>query len=242
MTVTLCDDAATVGELAADRVAALLAERPDAVFGLPTGRTPIGMYECLVRRHGAGLDFSRATTFNLDEFVGLGADHPGSYHAYMAEHLFGHIDMAPERTHLLDGLATDPDAECARYETAIEAAGGIDLQILGIGGNGHIGFNEPAETLTASTHRVRLLEQSRIANALFFGGDVTQVPTEALSMGMGTILKARRILLLATGAGKQEAVHGTVRGGVTTKLPSSFLQLHPHVEIICDAEAAGRLG
>jgi glucosamine-6-phosphate deaminase len=242
VTVTLCDDATTVSELAADRVATVLADRPDAVLGLPTGRTPVGMYEGLVRRHGAGLDFSRVTTFNLDEFVGIGADHPGSYHAYMAEHLFDHVNMDAERVHLLDGLANDPDAECARYEAAIDAAGGIDLQILGIGGNGHIGFNEPAETLTASTHRVRLLDQSRLANAVFFGGDVTQVPVEALSMGMGTILKARRILLLATGSGKQDAVYGTVRGGVTTQLPSSFLQLHPHVEIICDVAAAGRLG
>jgi glucosamine-6-phosphate deaminase len=239
--VSLCDDAAAASELAASRVADLLTDRADAVLGLPTGRTPLGMYAALVEHHEEGLDFSRVTTFNLDEFVGIGPDHPGSYHAYMADHFFSQVNVDPDRVHLLDGLAADLDAECARFEEAIEAAGGLDLQVLGIGANGHIGFNEPADALTARSHRVRLLEESRAGNAVFFGDDVTRVPTEALSMGMGTILKARRILLLATGASKQGALRGTVHGLVTTRLPASFLQLHPHVEIICDREAAAQL-
>ncbi len=241
MIVSLCEDDAAVSDLAASRVADLLTEHPDVVLGLPTGRTPLGMYAMLVERHADGLDFSRTTTFNLDEFVGIGPDHPGSYHAYMAEHLFAHVNVRPERVHLLNGLAADLDAECSRFEQAIADAGGIDLQVLGIGSNGHIGFNEPAEGLVARTHHMRLLEPSRAANAVFFGGDVAQVPTEALSMGMATILKARRILLLVSGAGKREALRGTLHGPVTTHLPASFLQLHPQVEIICDAEAAADL-
>lgn len=238
MIVSLCAHADAVSELAATRIADLLTAQPSAVLGLPTGRTPIDMYADLVERHATGLDFSQATTFNLDEFVGIGPDHPGSYHAYMAEHLFGHVNATPDRVHLLNGLAVDLEAECDRYEAAILDAGGIDLQVLGIGANGHIGFNEPAEGLTARTHRVALLQASREGNAVFFNDDVRQVPAEALSMGMGTILKARRVLLLATGAGKREAIEAAVRGPVTTRVPASFLQLHPAVEILCDPEAA----
>lgn len=242
MIVSLCADADAISELAASRVADLLRARPTAVLGLPTGRTPIQMYAELVRLHEEeGLDFSQATSFNLDEFVGIGAENPGSYHAYMAEHLFGRVNLPAGRAHLLDGQAPDPDAECDRYEVAIVDAGGLDLQILGIGANGHIGFNEPAEGLSARTHRVTLLPESREGNAVFFGGSVASVPREALSMGMGTILKARRLLLLATGAGKREAIAAAVRGPVTTRVPASFLQLHPAVEILCDADAAAGL-
>ncbi len=242
MIVSLCSDAAAISELAASRVADLLRARPTAVLGLPTGRTPIQMYAELVRMHKEeGLDFSQATSFNLDEFVGIGPDHPGSYHAYMAEHLFNHVNLPAQRAHLLDGLASDLDAECDRYEVSIVDAGGLDLQILGIGANGHIGFNEPADGLSARTHRVALLPESREGNAVFFGGRVADVPREALSMGMGTILKARRILLLATGAGKRDAIEAAVRGPVTTRVPASFLQLHPSVEILCDNDAAAGL-
>jgi glucosamine-6-phosphate deaminase len=239
--VSLCSHADAVSELAATRVADLLTAHPSAVLGLPTGRTPIQMYADLVERHDAGLDFSAVTTFNLDEFVGIGADHPGSYHAYMAEHLFSKVNVEAARVHLLDGLAPDLDAECDRYEAAILDAGGIDLMILGIGSNGHIGFNEPADGLTARTHRVTLLPASREGNAVFFGGDAANVPAEALSMGMGTILKARRVLLLATGPGKRDAIQAAVKGPVTTKVPASFLQLHPAVEILCDPDAAAGL-
>ncbi len=241
MIVSLCANADAVSELAATRVAELLASQPAAVIGLPTGRTPIQMYADLVARHAAGLDFSSATTFNLDEFVGIGPDHPGSYHAYMQEHLFGKVNLPRRNAHLLNGLAPDLDMECDRYEVAIADAGGLDLQVLGIGSNGHIGFNEPAAGLTARTHRVTLLQASREGNAVFFWNDVDRVPTEALSMGIGTILKARRLLLLATGAGKKDAIEAAVRGPVTTRVPASFLQLHPAVEILCDQDAAAGL-
>lgn len=242
MIISLCDDPQEVADLAAQRVADLLHDSPRAVLGLPTGRTPIAMYDQLADRHAAGeLDFSQVHTFNLDEFVGIGEDHPGSYRAYMRAHLFDRVNLPPAQAHVLDGLAVDPDAECTRFEEAIAAAGGVDLQILGLGTNGHIGFNEPADGLQARTHRVRLLEPSRKANAVFFGDDVSQVPTEAMTMGMGTILKSRRILLLVTGEGKAATVAAMLHGPITTQLPASFLQLHPEVELICDAAAASRI-
>lgn len=242
MILSLCDDAQEVADLAAQRVADLLHAVPRAVLGLPTGRTPILLYDHLAERHAGGtLDFSHVTSFNLDEFVGIGEEHPGSYHAYMRRQLFERVNMPRAHGHLLDGLAPDPDAECVRYEERIAAAGGLDLQILGLGANGHIGFNEPGDSLTANTHRMTLLPASREANATFFGGDAWQVPAEALSMGMGTILKARRLLLLVTGEEKASTVAAAVHGTVTTHLPASFLQLHAQVEIICDRAAASRL-
>lgn len=242
MIISLCDDPQDVADLAAHRVADLLHDSPRAVLGLPTGRTPILMYDLLAEQHTAGtLDFAQVSTFNLDEFVGIGEEHPGSYRAYMRRYLFDRVNLSAGQGHVLDGLASDPDAECARFEAAIDAAGGMDLMILGLGANGHIGFNEPADGLQASTHRVRLLEPSRNANASFFGGDPSQVPAEAMTMGMGTILKSRRILLLVTGGEKAATVGEMIAGPVTTQLPASFLQLHGHVELICDAEAAAAL-
>ncbi len=242
MIISLCDDPQDVADLAAQRVTDLLLDQPRAVLGLPTGRTPILLYDLLAERHAAGtLDFSQVTTFNLDEFVGIGEDHPGSYRAYMRRYLFDRVNLPHGRGHVLDGLAADPDAECERFEEQIAAAGGLDLQVLGLGANGHIGFNEPADTLSARTHRVTLLEPSRRANAGFFGGDLAQVPTEAMTMGMGTILKSRRILLLVTGREKAEAVSAMINGPLTTQLPASFLQLHAQVEVICDGEAASGL-
>lgn len=242
MIISLCDDAPDVADLAAQRVADLLQSTPRAVIGLPTGRTPILMYDRLAEMHAEGsLDFSEATTFNLDEFVGIGEDHPGSYHAYMARYLFDRVNLPRAQGHLLNGLAPDPDAECVRYEGEIAAAGGIDLQILGLGTNGHIGFNEPGDHLQARTHRVALLPASRAANATFFNGDAAQVPAEALSMGMGTILKARRLVLLVTGEAKAATVAAALHGPLTPHLPASFLQLHAQVEVICDSAAGARL-
>jgi glucosamine-6-phosphate deaminase len=240
--ISLCDDPQDVADLAAQRVADLLHDSPRAVLGLPTGRTPILMYDLLAEQHAAGtLDFAQVTTFNLDEFVGIGEHHPGSYRAYMRRYLFDRVNLAEGQGHVLDGLAADPDIECERFEAAIDGAGGMDLMILGLGANGHIGFNEPADGLQAATHRVRLLEPSRKANAGFFGGDPSQVPAEAMTMGVGTILKSRRILLLVTGGEKAATVGRMLSGPVTTQLPASFLQLHGHVELICDAEAAAEL-
>lgn len=239
MIISLCDDAQDVADLAAQRVADLLHTTPRAVLGLPTGRTPILMYDQLAERQAEGaLDFSEVTTFNLDEFVGIGEDHEGSYRAYMRRYLFDRVGLPPSRGHVLDGLAPDADAECRRFEDLIAEAGGIDLMILGLGANGHIGFNEPDASLQASTHRVTLLEPSRVANAGFFGGDPASVPAQAMTMGMGTILKARKILLLVTGSEKAPTVAAMLNGPVTTQLPASFLQLHRDVELICDGAAA----
>jgi glucosamine-6-phosphate deaminase len=190
--------------------------------------------------HGKA-DFSRVRTFNLDEFLGVGPSHPGSYRTFMEDHLFKHVGISPAQVNFLNGAAADPDAECVRYEEAIAAAGGIDLQILGIGTNGHIGFNEPARELKARTHRVRLQPETRRSNSALFGGDPAAVPAEALSMGMATILQARSIVLLATGRSKAGCVERVVNGPITTDLPASFLQLHHDVQIVLDEPAAGRL-
>jgi len=232
-----------VARALAARIATLLAVQPGAVLGLPTGRTPIPLYRELVRLHRTGrADFSRATTFNLDEFVGLERDDPRGYHGFMRRHLFDHINLEPRRTHLLNGAAPDLDKECVRYERAIEKAGGIDLQILGLGLNGHIGFNEPARALVAATHRTRLRQATRRANAALFGHRLRNVPAEALSMGMATILRAERIVLLATGASKARCVARMVDGGVTPRLPASFLQLHQDAEVWLDRAAAAKIG
>jgi glucosamine-6-phosphate deaminase len=223
----------------ARRVAQALASKPALVLGLPTGRTPVAAYGELRRLHAAGdADFGRATTFNLDEFAGISPSYPGSFRTFMERHLFQGINLSPARIQFLDGAAPDLDAECERYEAAIEAAGGIDLLLAGIGANGHIGFNEPGEALAARTHRVRLAESTRRDNAPLFGGDAAQVPREALSMGMGTMLKTGAIVLVATGARKARCVERAVRGPVSTQLPASFLQLHRHVELYLDRAAA----
>lgn len=226
----------------ARRIVGALAENPRLVLGLPTGRTPVGFYHELAVIAAAGhADFSQATTFNLDEFLGIPPSHPGSYRQYMKHHLFSRVNLRPEAIHVLDGSAPDPAAECARYERAIAEAGGIDIQILGIGTNGHIGFNEPASELQPRTHRVTLRPESRRSNAVLFDGDPHAVPTEALSMGMATILQARAIVLLATGRSKATCVARLVQGPITTTLPASFLQLHHNVDVMIDEAAAEAL-
>ncbi len=212
------------------------------MLGLPTGRTPIPLYRELVRLHQGGrADFSRATTFNLDEFIGLDSRNPRSYRVFMQRHLFDHVDVAPRRIHFLNGAARDVARECDRYERAIRRAGGIELQILGLGMNGHIGFNEPARALVARTHATRLTPGTRRANAALFGGRVSAVPREALSMGMATILQAERIVLVATGASKARCVERMINGPVTPRLPASFLQLHRNAAVWVDRAAAGNL-
>ncbi len=224
--------------LAAD-IARALDENPRLVLGLPTGRTPIPLYRELSALHRSGrMDVSRARTFNLDEFLGIAADDPRSYHAFMRRHLFDRVNIAAKRIHLLNGLARNVARECERYERAIARAGGIDLQILGLGANGHIGFNEPGRALVARTHRTRLSPSTRRANAGLFAGRMSDVPREALSMGMGTILRARRIVLIATGASKAGCVRRMIEGPVTPRLPASFLQLHSNTEIWLDSAAA----
>lgn len=226
----------------ATRIADAIRAKPDLVLGLPTGKTPVRLYHELVTlAKRKEIDFSRIRTFNLDEFLGISASHAGSYRTFMKEHLFAPAGIADEQVHFLNGAAADPQAECERYEDAIVAAGGIDVQILGIGTNGHIGFNEPARELQARTHRVRLKPETRRSNAALFGGDPEAVPPEALSMGMATILQARSIVLLATGRSKAGCIAKTVNGPITTRLPASFLQLHHDVEVVLDDGAAQRI-
>jgi glucosamine-6-phosphate deaminase len=226
----------------AARIAEMIRTKPDLVLGLPTGKSPVATYGELRRLHQAGdVDFRTVQTFNLDEFAGVSPSHPGSFRRFMDEQLFAHVNLQPSHIHFLDGAAADLDAECDRYEAAIAAAGGIDLQLLGIGSNGHIGFNEPGDTLIARTHRVALHDITRRDNAALFGGEPGRVPREALSMGMGTILKAGAIVLIASGERKASCVERTIRGPLTTHLPASFLQTHRRAELFLDRAAASRL-
>jgi len=239
--VTVFPDAHIAARVVAVRLANALRAKPNLVFGLATGRTPVALYEELARLTALrGLDWSQATTFNLDEFVGVNHEDPGSYRRFMEEHLFRHTNLRPERINFLRGGA-NPKEECQRYEGAISAAGGIDIQILGIGTNGHIGFNEPGPRLEARTHLVTLKPESRRSNAALFGGQLDRVPTEALSMGMATILQAESLILLAHGESKAGCIAAVVHGPLTTELPASFLQLHHDVDLILDTGAASAL-
>lgn len=239
MKITVLDSRDDVAAALAERVASTLRARPDAVLGLASGRTPVDGYAELRRMHASGTtDWSRASTFNLDEFAGIDSRHPGSFRTFMNHHLFEGVNLRAERIHFLNGVANDLNAECDRYEAAISAAGGIDLQLLGIGSNGHIGFNEPGDDLTVRTHRVRLMDSTRRDNAMLFDNDPSRVPAEALSMGIGTILRARRIVLVATGGKKAECIRQATSGGLTTRVPASMLQLHSEVELLLDRAAA----
>jgi glucosamine-6-phosphate deaminase len=240
--VTIFETATEASRALARRVADTLRRTPDLVVGLPAGRTPVETYTELCRLHSQGeANFSQATAFLLDEFVGLDASHAGSFRRFLTEHLLSGINLDPNRTFSLNGTASDPDIECERYEETIAAAGGLDLLLLGLGVNGHIGFNEPGETLAARTHRVTLLDTTRAENAGPFGGVSSRVPKEALSIGMGTILRGEAIVLIATGERKASAVAAMLRGPLTTKLPASFLQLHRRVEVYLDRAASAAL-
>ncbi|MEF3306486.1 glucosamine-6-phosphate deaminase [Paenibacillus sp. GYB003] len=229
-----------LNEAGAGIITGLVQTNPRAVLGLATGGTPVGIYEEIVKTHRKGMvSFKSATSFNLDEYVGIPEDHPESYHAYMKRHLFDHVDFAPERTHIPNGNASDLEQECARYNQLLDDAKQIDLQLLGLGHNGHIGFNEPDHALVSGTHIVKLKDETREANARFFNS-IDEVPTHALTMGVGTILKAKMILLVVRGADKAEIVHRALTGPITTECPASLLQTHPHVVVLLDTES-GRL-
>jgi glucosamine-6-phosphate deaminase len=235
------DDGTALARALAAKVCAAIAARPRLVLGLPTGRTPLPFYEELRRRSRAECaDWSQVRTFNLDEFVGP-AGVPGSYRAYMQRELFDHVDLWPGNIEFLRGDAPDLEGECERYEKALADAGGLDLIVLGIGANGHIGFNEPGPALEARTHRARLLPATRQSNAALFGGRLDQVPTEALSMGMATILQAREVVLIATGAAKAAVVARMLTGPIATEVPASFLQLHPQATVMVDRAAAAEV-
>ncbi|GIG38288.1 glucosamine-6-phosphate deaminase [Cellulomonas phragmiteti] len=231
-----------LARLAADAVERLLVARPDAVLGLATGSSPLAVYDELARRHAQeGLSFARARAFLLDEYVGLAADHPQRYRTVIDTELVSRVDLAPDAVHAPDGLAADLPAACAAYEEAIRAAGGVDLQLLGIGTDGHVAFNEPGSSLASRTRIKTLTRQTRQDNARFFDGDVDAVPTHCLTQGLATIMAARHLVLIATGRGKAQAVHQLVEGPVSALWPATVLQLHPHVTVLVDDAAAGRL-
>lgn len=237
MRVEVFDTYADLSGRAAALVSDLIGRRPNAVLGLPTGSTPVGFYEALTKTNAS---FRQVQTFNLDEYVGLPKTHPESYYTFMRRHLIDHVDLDQANCHIPDGMAGDPDAECRRYEGLIAAAGGLDVVVLGIGLNGHIGFNEPGSPWDARTRRVPLAEATRQANARFFGS-IDMVPREALTMGIGTILEAKQILLLASGEAKADIIRRTLEGEPDIAVPASALQLHPNVTFLLD-RAAARVG
>jgi len=227
---------------AARLVASAVKSNPAITLGLATGSTTLGMYQELVRWHRErSLDFSRVTTFNLDEYLGLSADHPESFHRFMRDHFFAHVNVAPEQIHIPDGsLTSDYDEYCASYEQAIRDAGGIDLQVLGIGRNGHIGFNEPTSSFASRT-RLKVLTAETIEDNRKSFAPGEDVPQCAITMGLGTILEARKILILATGAAKAQAVAHAIEGPITASVTASCLQLHPDVTFVIDEAAAAQL-
>ena len=240
MELIIADTYEDMSRVAADKIEAVIADDPACVLGLATGSTPIGLYADLVADCAAGtVSFADVTTFNLDEYRGLAHDHEQSYHYFMADNLFDHVDVDPASTHVPDGFDPDADAACAAYEQAIEAAGGISLQLLGLGHNGHIGFNEPAESFPVTTHCVALTESTIQANSRLFDS-IDEVPREAYTMGIGTIMKARRILMVVSGADKAEILEKCLFGPVVPEVPASALQLHPDVTVVCDAAAGAR--
>lgn len=241
MEIIIQDTPANACLMAAKVVANLIRRKPAAVLGLPTGTTPIPFYQELIRLHNKeGLDFSQVTTFNLDEYVGLSFRHPQSYHFYMQHQFFDHVNIPDANIHIPNGLATDIPAFCAEYEKKIHDAGGIDLQILGIGHDGHIGFNEPTSSLGSRTRIKTLTQQTRSDNARFFN-QPSDVPRHVITVGVGTIMESRECLMLAYGAKKADAVANMVEGPVTAMCPASVLQFHPHVKVIIDKAAAAKL-
>ena len=231
-------------ELAAEAAATLIASqimsKPDTVLGLPTGSTPVLTYRELIRMNREGVvDFSRVTTFNLDEYVGLDGNHPQSYRYFMNDNLFNHVNIDKANTNVPSGIG-DVEENAQAYEAAIAKAGGIDLQFMGIGRNGHIGFNEPADAYPDCTSNIELTESTIDANKRFFDS-ADEVPRKAISMGVGTIMRARKTLLIATGADKAEAVRTLVKGPISPKLPASALRMHANAVIVLDAAAASLL-
>jgi len=237
MEIIIQPDAESAAEMAARIFAELIHSKPKAVLGLATGSTPLPLYRKLVDRN---LDWSGITSFNLDEYIGVGPEHPQSYHAFMHGNLFEHVNIHPANIHIPDGMSTDPEAHCREYEEKIQSAGGIDLQLLGIGTDGHIGFNEPTSSLASRTRIKTLTSRTRKDNARFFGSE-DAVPFHVITMGIGTILDTRKTLLLATRKNKAQAVAQAVEGPITSMNPASALQLHPSAIFCLDEEAASEL-
>ncbi|MEP7111916.1 MAG: glucosamine-6-phosphate deaminase [Ilumatobacteraceae bacterium] len=241
MEVVILADAESVAMLVADSIERLVSSKPDAVLGLATGSSPMGVYGELVRRHRAGtLSFGCTKAFLLDEYIGLPRGHPESYQAFITRHFSGLVDIDPANVHAPDGAAADIDAACAEYESKIRAAGGVDLQLLGIGADGHLGFNEPTSSLASRTRVKTLAEQTRSDNKRFFG-DLADVPHHVVTQGIGTILDARHLVLIAIGDGKAEPLARAVEGPLASMCPASAIQLHPRTTVVVDEAAAAHL-
>lgn len=240
MKVIILKDYNEICKKAAQLFTKQIKNKKKSVLGLATGSTPIGVYNELIRKFQKGeLDFSEVVTFNLDEYYGLSPEHPQSYHFFMWNKFFEHINIKKENVHLLNGITENIDKECAQYEALIKKSGGIDLQVLGIGNNGHIGFNEPDISLNTRTHLVNLTVKTIRANSRFFN-IAQEVPKQAITMGIGTIMRARKIILLANGKRKAQVIEKTINSPITTKVPATVLQLHNDVTIIIDQEAASQ--
>ncbi len=241
MLVEVFPDYGAISDRAAEIVTNQIRKKPDSVIGLATGSTPLGLYQRLIRNHKEhGLDFSKITTFNLDEYVGLSPDHDQSYHYFMWTNLFSHVNVDPSCVYIPQGMADDIDGFCAWYEQKIEQAGGIDLQVLGIGGNDHIAFNEPGSSLGSRT-RIKTLTAKTITDNASFFDDPEQVPRYAITMGIGTIMDAKNLLLLGSGEGKAHAIKNTLEGPITAMVPATVVQLHQHAHILIDKAAAASL-
>ena len=242
MRVIRTKDARVAGRNTANIISAQVILKPDCVLGLATGSSPIGAYQQLIEWYNKGdIDFSQVRAVNLDEYVGLPADHPQSYAWFMRHNFFDHINIGPKNTNIPNGMEPDAQKECSRYDAIIEKLGGVDLQLLGIGPNGHIGFNEPSDAFVKGTHCVDLTEATIEANARFFDSE-DEVPRRAYTMGILGIVQAKRVVMIATGANKAKAIHDAFCGPVTPKVPASILQLHPDFTLVADEAALSLAG
>ncbi len=237
MKLVLCKTYDEISSAAANEIADLLKEKPNSTLGLATGSTPVGMYKKLIEKYKNGeIDFSKVNTFNLDEYYPISRENNQSYFFFMNENLFNHVNVPKDNINIPNGSVADPAIECKEYEKRLEENGFVDLQVLGIGQNGHIGFNEPDDFLFASTHVTDLTESTITANARFFSSE-NDVPKKAITMGMGTILRAKKILLLANGKNKHDAISALLDDKISTSIPATLLKTHPNVILICDEEA-----
>ena len=241
MRIIKADNYDEMSQIAAEIFISKIKQKPDAVLGLATGSTPLGLYKNLIEDHQKnGTSYQQIHTVNLDEYIGLSKDNPNSYHSYMMNNLFKYLDIPQNHIHLPHGDAVDLLQECERYETIINDLGNVELQVLGIGKNGHIGFNEPGTPFSSKTHIIELKESTRQANARFFN-HLDEVPKQAITMGISTIMKSKEIILLASGEAKAEATYKLIHGDLTEQLPASILKQHPAVTVIVDKEAASML-
>lgn len=240
MNIIIAKNYEEMSHLAGELIIDNINSNPNCILGFATGSTPLGLYKALINYCETDkVDFSHSTSFNLDEYLGLESNHPQSYRYFMDNNLFNHINIKKENTHVPNGMAENVEEECINYDNKIEASGGIDIQVLGVGNNGHIGFNEPSDALLVGTHVTELSQDTIEANSRFFN-NIEEVPSKAITMGLGSIMKSKQIILLASGASKASIISRLVDGKIDTQLPASLLQVHQNVTLIVD-EAAGSL-